>query len=504
MEALILIPKDGICRIWDCQNSDFGNAAFFLAHFADQIKYVPDLECWRIWDGERYITDNKSAKVSVACGHLAVHQAEQAELYANELQAERNELRAQLPAGFDPTNPPPGMEALVARILSDSQIAKLVAGAKMRAQKLGDVPVIAKLLKSASESPDVIAPLSEWDNNPLIIKVQNGIIDFSSGKAVIRKATPEDLVSLEMAVKYDAQAVCQLWKSFIEEVQPNEDQRRYLQRIMGYSMTGRTDDQAFYFMYGTGKNGKSIFVRAMQFVFGSYASHARANLIEEQRNGSDCKHDLALLPGIRFLFGDETSNNSRMREGIIKALAAGDPLTGEHKYQTPFTFNPVAKLFIIGNHKPGVDGTDEGIWRRVRLVSWTHKVEDHLEIASSILLDQFKGEGSGILNWLIAGLAEVPHGGIPMPEEVRSAVAEYRADEDGLGEFIKDYTVVIAGSRERKVIVFAHYVAWAKSVGLRFPLSQKQLTRQLKTRGWVTDGSQKQWQDIYLPETTDF
>ena len=491
-------------RIWDCQNSDFGNAAFFLSHFDEEIKYVPDLECWRIWDGTRYATDQKAAAVSLACGQLAVHQTEEAELYANELRYGRDALRAELPADYDPVNPSPEHTAISSQILSDSQIGKLVAGAKIRAQKLGDVPVISKLLKSASESPDVIAPLKDWDSNPLHIKVQNGIIDLTGGTPVFRQATAADLISLEMGVDYDPAAVCPVWRTFMEVVQQNPEQRRYLQRIMGYAMTGRTDDQAFYFMYGTGKNGKSIFVRAMQAVFGSYASHARANLIEEQRNGSDCKHDLALLPGIRFLFGDETSNNSRMREGVIKALAAGDPLTGEHKYQTTFSFTPVAKLFIIGNHKPGVDGTDEGIWRRVRLVSWDHRVADSEEIPASTLLRQFAKEGSGILNWLIEGLSEVPHGGIPMPDEVRSAVAEYRADEDGLGEFLRDYTSPVTGSRERKIHVFEHYTKWAKSVGLRFPLSQKQLTRQLKARGWVTDSSQKQWMDIYLPSTDDF
>jgi len=504
MNNITLTPKPGMSRIWDCQNSDFGNAAFFLSHFDQEVKYVPDLECWRIWDGTRYITDNKAAAVSLACGLLAVHQTEEAELYGNELREERDMLRAQLPTNYDPVNPSPEDAALSARILSDSQIGKLVAAAKIRAQKLGDVPVISKLLKSASESPDVIATLSEWDSNPLHIKVRNGILDFSDGTPVFRKATASDLISLEMGVDYDPAAKCPLWMAFMDIVQVSPEQRKYLQRVVGYAMTGRTDDQAFYFLHGTGKNGKSIFVRAMQNVFGSYAAHARANLIEEQRNGSDCKHDLALLPGIRFLFGDETSNYSRMREGVIKALAAGDPLTGEHKYQTPFSFNPVAKLFIIGNHKPGVDGTDEGIWMRVRLISWDHKVADSEEIASSVLLKQFEREGSGILNWLIAGLSEVPYGGIPMPEEVKSAVAEYRADEDGLGEFIRDYTSPVVGSREKKVHIFEHYVKWSKSVGLRFPLSQKQLTRQLKTRGWVTDSSQKQWLDIYLPETSDF
>jgi len=368
-----------------------------------------------------------------------------------------------------------------------------VKAARRRAESLGNEKVIAALLQAASHHGPLIIPAAQWDANPWVIGVQNGIIDLKTFQH--REGRPDDYCTKSMNADYVAGADCPQWKKFISRVMPDVELASYLQQLCGYFLTGSCDDCAFYFFHGDGKNGKSIYTRALADIFADYGAKARSTLIEESRNGGDPKADLAQLPGIRFLHGEETRQGARLREELVKSLVGGDPLTGEAKYQAPFTFSPNAKLVLMGNHKPRICGTDGGIWRRVRLIPFTQVITEEEAIPPTELLARFAAESSGILTWMLEGLARCPAGSIPMPSSVARAVAEYRAGEDDLGEFIEECTQDAAtGHKTRKQEVFNAYRTWAEENGIRLSLTAKQLTRQLKERdGWIMDPRREAW-----------
>ena len=211
---------------------------------------------------------------------------------------------------------------------------------------------------------------------------------------------------------------------------------------------------------------------------------------------------MARLPGIRFLYGEETSSNGKLRDEVVKAITAGDTLTGEAKFQSPFDFQPVAKLWLMGNHKPRVEGTDEGIWRRVKLIPFTATISKEEEIPQAELMAMLLAETPGILNWALRGLDTFVPGRVP--PEIREAVQEYRNGDDDLGDFLGDCVELIdydEGKRKKdrptKQQVYAAYSAWAESVGIRYPWSAKQLTRRLQERG-ITMCPGTEWRSIQL------
>ncbi len=473
--------NDSALPVWDYPDNDDGNGAFFLAAFGNLIAWVPEVKLWRLYHNGMWF-DDTTGRLPFFAQLLSRQECLRAERLKNQ---RAEELAEQVK---NDGQPPKGKPMLTAKGIKNECRAAL-----RRAERLGDEKVIAAMLLAASRSGRVVVPASLWDANPWIAGTVNGILDLKTGGH--RAGRPEDRVTKALGCEYAPRAECPEWLKFISRVLPDADIAGYVQKLAGYSLTGTCDDQAFYFLHGSGKNGKSILMQSLVMLYGDYAGKARNNLIEENRNGADCKHDLAQLPGVRFLHGEETKQGGRLREETVKSLVAGDPVTGEAKYQSPFTFTPTAKLWLMGNHKPRIAGTDTGIWRRVRLIPFTETISEEEAVAPTVLLDRFRSELPGILNWLLDGLRMCPRGSIPMPASVAAAVSEYRAGEDELGDFISECTQDAApGYKTPKLEVFARYQMWAAENGIRHSLTQKQLTRQLKERDtWIMDPRRECW-----------
>lgn len=468
-------------KVWEYPNSDAGNAAFFLQYFREVLRYIPERSQWMIYHQGRWHADS-TGRLPAWMQSLSIQQLRFVEDYRKALAqklADEVSSQEELPKGK--------------KKLTRAEVERQVAIAKGRAEDLGDEKTIAQALQAASRTGSLIVPAAEWDANPWCVGVQNGVLDLKT--FTFRPGAPDDLVTLRMNAEYSAAATCPQWRAFVARVLPDTAVADYFQRVCGYALTGSTDDQAFYFSYGSGKNGKSIFYMALAWLFGSYGAKARNTLVEESRNGGDPKADVAQLPGVRFLYGEETRAGSKLREEFVKSLVAGDPLTGEAKYQAPFTFIPRAKLFLMGNHRPRISGTDLGIWRRVRLIPFLETISDSEAIAPSVLMERFRGEASGILNWLLEGLKECPSGSIPMPDVIANAVREYREGEDDLGDFITECTQdSIAGQKVPKGQLYEAYRSWADDNGINHSLTLKGLSRQLRDRpGWVMDSGKRAW-----------
>ncbi len=467
--------------VWEYPESDDGNAAFFLSHLGHLLRWIPETKLWAVFHKGRWHNDT-TGRSQAFCQYLSRHQLLAADALKKDL---AEQIASQVIASADALSDSPPLNA--------KEIKTRVRMAQKRAQSLGDEKTISSLLQAASHNGAVIVPAGDWDANPWVIGLRNGILDLKNQRH--RDGRASDLVTRCMAVDFDSEATCPEWEKFITRIMPDAEVALYLQKICGYFLTGSCDDQAFYFFYGDGKNGKSILVRTLAAVFGTYGAKARHTLVEENRFGADPKADLAQLPGVRFLYGEETREGAKLNEAIVKSLVAGDPLTGEAKYAAPFVFTPEAKLVMMGNHKPKIAGTDTGIWRRVRLIPFTQVITEEEAIPPTELLARFAAESSGILNWMLEGLALCPPGAIPMPQSIENAVAEYRQGEDDLGDFLEECTQDAApGYKVKKLEIFQRYQEWAEENGIRHTLTQKQLTRKLGERpGWVMDPRRDSW-----------
>jgi len=203
-------------------------------------------------------------------------------------------------------------------------------------------------------------------------------------------------------------------------------------------LSGATSDQHLYFLYGKGRNGKSVFINVLTALFGTYAKTVDpSTLMETKRSGGSASGDIARLDGCRFLSSNEIQGNGFFNEELLKRLTGGDQITARSIYKSDFQFTPQFKLFMCGNNLAVIKGRDEGIWRRIALIPFCA----HIETPDPYLESKLKGELSGILNWALEGWKMFQSDGekLTMPAVVINASTEYRVDMDILGRFFFEY-----------------------------------------------------------------
>ena len=461
---------------WDERPTDLFRGRLILEHIGQIIRFVPELDQFRVWLGS-------SGWFNDVGGHrMRAYVAALSDWFRRVALTEAIADRAALSAKYNGAPPPRDeVKEVEGRIK-----AKLSA-----VDQLSSVAGINNAISVVKMDGPVTVPLSYWDANPELLGVNNGVLNVQTRQFTSGRST--DYVTKRMKVVYDPEATCPAWEAFIERVLPDPDVRAYVQRTVGYTLTGQTSDQRFYFLHGSGKNGKSVFINVLAEIFGDYAGKARREVIEESKTGSAAyTRDLALFPGARFLYGEETSAHGRLREDLIKSITAGDPITADPKFERPFTFKPVAKLWLCGNHKPVIEGTDVGIWRRVVLIPFTTTIPDEEQIPHEIMHSKLMSEASGILNWALKGLDEWKLGDIP--RVILDALEDYRRDEDDLAEFITDRVIESPRDSVAKVDMYQAYRQWAIDNGVKTPWTQKRFTRRMSERkGWTMDAGRRNW-----------
>lgn len=355
--------------------------------------------------------------------------------------------------------------------------------------RLGNAPVIKNALTLASKLEGIATHHSDLDRDPLLLGVTNGTVDLRTGK--FREARRKDLITKCAGTAYNASATCPTWEEFLVTVTGGDKELiRFLQQAIGYSLTGMTTEQCMIFLYGLGCNGKTTYVETIAALLGSYAQGAPESLFaKDPRGGIEATNDMAKLCGSRFAYGVELEEGTAMAESKVKRLTGGDSITARQLYKDYFTFNPTHTLWISGNHKPRIKGTDLGIWRRIRLVPFGVQISE--EQKDGTLPEQLRGELAGILNWAIAGCLVWQEHGLIAPSVVRNATAEYRGEEDLLGQFLKERTQECPGVQVPKKALYEQYCRWCQEEGIKTPLTKHKLGAKLKERGFEDARSSK-------------
>ena len=261
----------------------------------------------------------------------------------------------------------------VVRVLRDAANGKAQLD---HVAKLCDLKTQRAMIEMAKSEPGMTVQLSEFDDEPMLLGVANGVLDLRKG--VLTSVSPELLVSKRCNVAYDPDAQCPRFDKFMTEVQPDAEVRAFLQRFIGYCLSGRVDAQVFVFFYGHGANGKSVFIELMAWLLGDYAHKIQTEmLMQYQRNPQGPSPEIVALKGRRFVYANETEEGRRLADARVKDLTGGDTLTGRVPYgKADITFSPTHKLFIVGNHKPEITDTSSGMWRRVVLVPFDQTIPE--------------------------------------------------------------------------------------------------------------------------------
>jgi len=333
----------------------------------------------------------------------------------------------------------------------------------------------------AQSDPSVVTPLERFDADPMLLGVRNGFIDLRNGS--FHAPDREKMISRSGFSDYEYDATCPRWMNFLEKILPDPDVRLYLQRAVGYTLTGLTDEQCFFFLWGLGANGKSTLINILAKLLGSYADSIPADAL--MARNSRHPEIFARLTGKRMVVSSELDEGQRFSESLIKLLTGGDMLVARQMYGSSFEFKPQFKLFVAGNYKPEIRGMDHGIWRRVKLISFEVKIPAG-EIDKN-LDEKLLTEMPGILNWAIDGCLSWQKAGLVEPQAILKATEGYHAESNVVGKWISEHCKTGHTESCLLKVLYQDFVCWAEDNG-EHVIPRKQFTPKLEANGYAKDG----------------
>ncbi|MBG4836045.1 hypothetical protein I5F89_11330 [Pseudomonas aeruginosa] len=349
-----------------------------------------------------------------------------------------------------------------------------------------DNPKVAAKLASASTVGGVerlaradrrhAATTDEWDADPWLLNTPGGVVDLKSG----RKRANDRADRMTKITTATPGGDCPQWMAFLSDITGGDvDLQAYLQRMVGYCLTGVTSAHALFFLYGTGANGKSVFANVISTILGDYAATASMDTFVETR-GDRHPTDLAGLRGARFVTAIETEQGRRLNESKVKAITGGDKISARFMRQDFFEYTPQFKPVIVGNHKPAIRNIDEAMKRRMHMIPFTVTIPP--ERRDGRLTEKLLAERDGILAWAVAGCLAWQRDGLKPPACVVSATEEYFEAEDALGRWLDERCVREPNAKSLTAELFTDWKQWAESAG-EFIGAQRRFSDLLITRG---------------------
>jgi putative DNA primase/helicase len=304
-------------------------------------------------------------------------------------------------------------------------------------------------------------------------------IELTTGLS--REYRREDYITKLAGTPIDRDCPTPKWKEFLDVVtDQNAELQNYLQRMAGYCLTGSVREHVLFFLYGTGANGKGVFLSTLNGVWGDYAVTAPMDTFLETQ-GERHPTELAFLRGARLVIAQETERGRRWAQAKLQSLTGGDDITARYMRQDFFTFRPQFKLVIAGNHKPSLSSVDEAIRRRFHLVPFTVTIPK--DERDPELLDKLKAEWPGILAWAVQGCLDWQRTGLNPPPVVTQASEAYFAEEDTLGRWIEERCGVDKIYKESVAALFDNWKLWAESGNERAG-SKKAFRQNLERKGF--------------------
>jgi putative DNA primase/helicase len=344
--------------------------------------------------------------------------------------------------------------------------------ANRSAKTIAAVERIAQSDRQHAATPD------QWDGDDWLFNQPARTLELKTG--IVREHRHDDYITKIAGCPVDHDCPTPLWRQFLDTVAPDEELQGYLRRVAGYCLTASIREHVLFFFYGTGANGKGVFLNTLRGIWGDYAVVApMETFIESQSDRHPT--ELAHLRGARLVIAQETERGRRWAENKIKSMTGGDPISARYMRQDFFEFTPQFKLMIAGNHKPTLRGVDEAIRRRFHLIPFTVTIPP--KERDKDLAHKLKPEWGGILRWAVDGCLEWQQIGLSPPPAVLHATDQYLKDEDTLGQWIDERCAVDPAYSAFSSDLYHDWKQWTEARGER-PGSQKRFSEAVGDRGF--------------------
>jgi len=425
--------------------TDLANSERLVERHAADLRYVDATRQWHVWDGRRWRTDDT--------GEIERRAKDTARAIYREAEAATSAARR-----------------------------KELASHAVRSEAASK---IAAMITLAQSDARVALRADDLDAEPWLLNVSNGTIDLRSG--ALRPHRREDLVTKLAPVAYDAEARLELFDAFLFQTFGGDAELiRYVQKAAGYGLCGDTREEVIFIAHGPTGGGKTTLAEALRAALGDYAATADPEtFLVSHRDGGAPRADIARLHGRRLVVGVEVDQGRHMAEGLVKQLTGGDTVVARHLYRDHFEFRPQFKLWIFANDAPRVRDDDDAVWRRLRLVPFTHPVpREQRDPQLKLTLRDPKVGGPAVLAWAVAGCLLWQREGLGMPPVIDVATRGYREAQDPVADFVAECCVVEAGAWATVEELYAAYAAWAKAAGERRPLAKRGFSNRLDRHGF--------------------
>lgn len=281
---------------------------------------------------------------------------------------------------------------------------------------------------------------------------------------------------------YDKESESKVFNDFLKDTFEDKDLIKYVNRLLGYCITGETNEQVVHFLIGNGANGKSTLLSLVRYILNEYAAVIPSKVLTSIERSGAASSEIAQLPHKRLVCCSELNCTDILNEGKIKIMSSGETLSARQLYNTAFTFEPEFKFIIDTNYLPIITGTDHGIWRRIKIIPFEHTVpKDKL---NKNLLNELKQDRKAVLAWLVRGAVKYYSEGLGTCDAVEKATKKYRKAQDTLGSFIDSCIKEEKGSEVRARALYEAYLAYCSDNFLS-PMSETKFGKDFASRGFT-------------------
>lgn len=466
------------------RNED-GDAELFIVQNKDRLRYDHQAGRWYIFDGHHWSLDRLDEATARVCGVVDVYLKEAGR------QASLRRKAAQIP----------DRQAEKKHAARETELFRRVRDLHTAHRKRN----VLSLARTGRNGLGLTG--EEWDQDPMLLGVANGVVDLRTGDH--RPGQPGDYIKTFAPTAWlGLEEPASAWVKALSEIfSGDEEMTAYIQRLLGYALTGTVREHILLVAWGCGRNGKGTMFETLHFVLGDMLTGPiEAEMLLSQRYSKASggpSSDIMALRGKRIVWGSETGQGRSLDVGKTKWLTGGDTLTGRQPYAVdPISFSPTHTLFLLTNHRPGADGNNYALWKRMHLIEFSMSFVQEPEKAFERQVDpdlpaMLRAEASGILAWLVRGALEYQRTGLGTPEKVKAWTAEYQKDEDLLGHFIDECCILERTAKTSGGDLYKAYRTWCESTGHR-PLSGVRFGKDMKERFNCEDGRIKYYTGIGL------
>jgi len=406
--------------------TDYGNAERLVYYYGDNLLYCCQYKKWYIWDNTRWKQDNNLAIVRLAKNIVR-------KIYIEAGNTEDDKIRKDI----------------------DNHARKSEGNIRIQA-----------MISLAQSEKSIAIESHQLDSNLWMLNCLNGTLDLKKGELLPHKR--ENLITKIIPVGYDPDAKLKKWDDFLNTAtKQDKELQSFIQRAVGYSLTGDVSEEKLFFISGPAGSGKSTFIEAIKSILSEYARTADFESFVSHTFAGGARNDIASLVDARFVSSIEIDEGKRLAEGLVKLITGGDTVTARFLYQESFSFIPQFKLWLVANDKPLINPDDDGMWRRIVPINFDHVIpeEERDPVVKATLKDPAIA-GPAILAWAVRGCLDWQKEGLKITESIKISRSEYKDEMDWLKQYVNEYCQIEEATVISKQMLYSQYRQWCKNSGI--------------------------------------